>query len=104
MRVRLSPEAPERKSRFFANYQKEEKEMETFHFFGFSCCRRIITTEKFVEIILETYGVKNFDAIIEQIENVGINVKCPFCRSICWINPPPQNFMEKIRSFINIIH
>ena len=46
--------------------------METFHFFGFSCCRKIISTEKFVEIIFETYGTKKIDAIVEQLSLIHI--------------------------------
>lgn len=65
-------------------------------YIGFPCCRRIASPEKIVEIIIETYGLGNLQANLEQLIGIGINVKCPFCQKTCWVDPPPPSFFQMI--------
>jgi hypothetical protein len=74
------------------------------NFLGFPCCRRSIESEKIVDLLIETYGVKNLQANIEQLKDVGINVKCPFCRTVCWVEPPSSNLIQMINTCVPNTH
>jgi hypothetical protein len=66
------------------------------NYLGFSCCRRTVSPERIIEIIIETYGLGNLQANIEQLKSIGINIKCPFCKITYWIDPPPPAFSQAI--------
>lgn len=74
------------------------------NFLEFSCCRKIIDLEKIVNLLIETYGIKSLQANIEQLKSTGINITCPFCRAICWIEPPPSGFTQIIDTYIPNTH
>jgi len=74
------------------------------NYMGFPCCRRIAGPEKIVEILIDTYGLENLRSNIEQLIGVGINVKCPFCKTVCWVEPPPLAVYQVIDSSIPVSH
>jgi hypothetical protein len=93
MRVQLPPVAQKQKRRFFVE-----------SYMGFPCCRRIVNPEKIVEIIIETYGLENIQANIDQLKSIGINVKCPFCQKTCWVDPPPLALSQIINTSVPKTH
>jgi hypothetical protein len=71
---------------------------------AFPCCRRIVSPDKIVELIIGTYGLGNLQANIDQLIGIGINVKCPFCQKTCWVDPPPPALTQIIDASVPDTH
>lgn len=71
---------------------------------GLPCCRRTIGLEKIIEAIADTHGVRNLEASVEQLKNIGINIKCPFCEATLWVKSLPSEAASEIDKHIPSIN